>query len=330
MADANEKIVKRKEREPITLACFVVFIIACAGVLSAYAYDNFIADNSEGVVYGDTVVLDYTGSLYGFYDEATDTVIPVVFDTTMKDAYDSSVLIAGLSKDKFETTSITLGQGKFLKAFENAVIGNNVGDTIKVVISAKDAYPTSNGNYYATNSESAPMEFARTVVLTTDEYKTLFDVTDAPSEGTAVLNDKYGLPASVSYGQSMITVTYQLATDGTEYQIVKESKVGNVTLKVIGTEVKDDAEWYKVTLTVDGSKPVLDEKGKNTEIGAVSGEKVQEIEMISFNLFGQSINVVGYGNDASATAIVYNTATTSGNAIHNMDLYFVIKIVSKS
>ena len=320
MADANEKIVRKREREPITLVCFVVLIIACAGVLSAYAYDNFIADNSEGVVYGDTVVIDYTGSLYGYYDAATDTVVPVIFDTTLQSVFDnkSNVFVCGFSKDSFSTTSITLGQGKFLKAFENAIIGHKVGDTVKVIIPAADAYPAPNSNVYKAMSE---LEFKNNFVISVDEYKTLFNKDVTPSEGSAELEDKNGLLARVVYGQSAVTVTYILEKDKA-YTLV-DNTVGKVTMTPTS---ECGADTIKYTLTIENQKAVKDSTISGYNASAGEYTSVAEIEMISYDLFGQSYNLVGY----DSTGFVYNTATSSSDAIHNMDLYFVIKIVSKS
>ncbi len=319
MADANEKIVKKREREPITLVCFVVLIIACAGVLSAYAYDKF-TDNSEGVVYGDTVVIDYTGSLYGYYDSATDTVVPVIFDTTLQSVFDnkSNVFVCGFSKDSFSTTSITLGQGKFLKAFENAIIGHNVGDTVRVFIKADDAYPTANSNVY---KAMTGIEFQNNFVISADEYKTLFDKKETPSEGSAELTDKNGLPARVNYNGSEIRVTYILEKDKA-YTIV-DNTVGKVTMTPT-SECGADKITYN--LTIENQKAVKDGTAYGWNDTAKEYASVAEIEMISYDLFGQSYNIVG----TDGTGFIYNTATSSSDAIHNMGLYFVIKIVSKS
>lgn len=314
MADAGDKIVKRKEREPITLVCFVVFLVACAGVLSAYAYDNFIADDSETVVYGDKVVIDYTGSLYGYYDSSTDTVIPVIFDTTLKNVYEDSnnVLAAGFTKTSFGTTNVTIGAGNFLKAFESSLIGHKVGDTVMVKIDAKDAYPAANSNIFKASSDAFSLN--KVFTITADDYKTLFDKTTVPTQGTATLDDKNGLSANVTYNGSQIDVRYNLVIG--EYTIV-DNKVGKVTLVVT-----DDTDTIKYTLKVENAKTV---EGSTKE-GNNNSTSVQEIEMISFDLFGVKYNVVGYDSNG----IVYNTATTTIAAIQNMDLYFVIKIVGKS
>ncbi len=315
MADANEKNVrKKKEREPIALVCFVVLLIACAGVLSAYAYDTFIADKSGTVVYGDKVVIDYTGSLYGYYDEASDSVIPVIFDTTLESVYKdgNNVLVSSFNKTSFETTTITLGAGKFLKAFENAIIGKNIGDTIKVKISAADAYPAANCNEFAENSITS---FENSFVIGLDEYKTLFDKTEAPKVGTADLTDKNGLPATVLYDGSVFTVTYTPEV-GHEYSLV-DNKVGKVTM--VPTSVTGDLIEYE--LKIENSKAISDSKVSDKD----GCHSVQEIEMISFGLFRDTYNIVGY----DSTGIIYNSASSSSDAIHNMDLFFVIKIISK-
>ena len=47
--------------------------------------------------------------------------------------------------------------------------------------------------------------------------------------------------------------------------------------------------------------------------------------MISMNLFGQYYNIVGY----DGTNIAYNSASSTNDAINDMDLYFVVTIVKK-
>ncbi len=318
MADANEKNVRKREREPITLVCFIVFLIACAGILSAYAY-NELVDNSKAVVYGETVEIDYTGSLYGYYDAATDSMLPIIFDTTLKSVGDNSnnLFAPGFSKTSYSTTSITLGQGKFLKAFENAIIGHKVGDTIKVKINAADAYPAANTNQYREKITELEADNGFTVSL--DEYKTLFDKTEAPAKGISQLEDKNGLPAKVNYDGSILTVCYEVEKDK-EYTIVDNS-VGKVIMTP--TEVTDSKITYK--LSIENQKNVMIDDKTPSKVSAQSGESIQEIEMISYNLFNNSYNIIGF----DGTSVIYNTASSSDVAIHNMDLFFVIKIVSK-
>lgn len=312
MADATEKNVRKKEREPITLVCFVVLLLACVGILSAYAY-NELVDNSKAVVYGETVEIDYTGSLYGYYDAATDSMLPIIFDTTLKSVGDDSnnLFAPGFSKTSYSTTSITLGQGKFLKAFENAIVGHKVGDTIKVMINAADAYPAANTNQYCDNIAALEADNGFTVTL--DEYKTLFDKTEAPAKGISELEDKNGLPATVNYDGSLLTVCYTVE-EGKEYTIV-DSKVGKVVMTP--TEVTYSKITYK--LSIENQKSV------GSSISAQTGESIQQIEMISYSLFNNSYNIIGF----DGTSVIYNTASASDAAIHNMDLFFVIKIVSK-
>ena len=92
----------RKKRDPIFSVCFVVFVVACVGVLGVYVDEHYI--------------------------QSDDTV---VFDTSLSsvDENDGYVKANEYSSSSFKTQDVTVGDGKFLAAFENALIGHKVGDT---------------------------------------------------------------------------------------------------------------------------------------------------------------------------------------------------------
>ena len=69
MAEAGEKAIRKKEREPIATVCLVVLLIASVAVLGVFINDNYISKNKETVEYGDSIELNYTGSLYASSDE---------------------------------------------------------------------------------------------------------------------------------------------------------------------------------------------------------------------------------------------------------------------
>lgn len=316
MADASEKVTKKKEREPITWICFIVFLIACIVVLGNYVNENFIQDDKETVEYGDSVDLDYTGSLYDYYD-SNGTAIPVIFDTSLKSVADddSNLFISGFSKTSFSQSTITLGNHTFLTAFENAVMGHKVGDTIRVKIAAADAYPAANDLTYIANNASAPLSFTNGFTVTVSQFNTLFDknITSFTS-GTASYTDVNGLPAKVTYDGSLCKVYYELEA-GHAYSI-SDTEVGKVTLTPIA-----------VGATVTYTLSIEDYKSVSGDVVASTGQTLAQIEMISLNLFGTNYNIIGYTADGG---IIYNNATSSSDAIHNMDLYFVIHIVEKN
>ena len=121
MAGAGAKGFAKREHEPITLVCLVVFMLASVIVIGTWVSDQITGESSETVQYGDSVTVEYTGSLYGFYDQGTDTMVPVIFDTNVKSVgTNSNYVFTSTFSSTYSTTTLTLGDGKFLAAFEDA------------------------------------------------------------------------------------------------------------------------------------------------------------------------------------------------------------------
>ena len=316
MAEAGEKPIRKKEREPIATVCFVVLLIACVAVLGVFINDNYINKNKETIEYGDSIELNYTGSLYAYYNDKS-SYTPVIFDTSVesvgKDT--NNTFLASFSKDKYATSTIkvdsaTSGSGDFLKAFEDACIGHKVGDTFSFKIDKADAYKT--GKACDTDTVTNK-EVANSKVISISQYNKLFDNSDTSVDGSKNLTDVSGLPATVTgVAGNMVSVKYTLAA-GTDYTVYEKAGIGKVTLNA--SAVADDKITY--TLTFVEKKDIADQKAYGTEI--------QAIEMISMNLFGQYYNIVGY----DGTNIAYNSASSTNDAISDMDLYFVVTIVKK-
>ena len=316
MAEAGEKPIRKKEREPIATVCFVVLLIACVAVLGVFINDNYINKNKETIEYGDSIELNYTGSLYAYYNDKS-SYTPVIFDTSVesvgKDT--NNTFLASFSKDKYEIATIkvdsaTSGSGDFLKAFEDACIGHKVGDTFSFKIDKADAYKT--GKACDTDTVTNK-EVANSKVISISQYNKLFDNSDTSVDGSKNLTDVSGLPATVTgVAGNMVSVKYTLAA-GTDYTVYEKAGIGKVTLNA--SAVADDKITY--TLTFVEKKDIADQKAYGTEI--------QAIEMISMNLFGQYYNIVGY----DGTNIAYNSASSTNDAISDMDLYFVVTIVKK-
>ena len=316
MAEAGEKPIRKKEREPIATVCFVVLLIACVAVLGVFINDNYINKNKETIEYGDSIELNYTGSLYAYYNDKS-SYTPVIFDTSVesvgKDT--NNTFLASFSKDKYATSTIkvdsaTSGSGDFLKAFEDACIGHKVGDTFSFKIDKADAYKT--GKACDTDTVTNK-EVANSKVISISQYNKLFDNSDTSVDGSKNLTDVSGLPATVTgVAGNMVSVKYTLAA-GTDYTVYEKAGIGKVTLNA--SAVADDKITY--TLTFVEKKDIADQKAYGTEI--------QAIEMISMNLFGQYYNIVGY----DGTNIAYNNASSTNDAISDMDLYFVVTIVKK-
>ena len=316
MAEAGEKPIRKKEREPIAAVCFVVLLIACVAVLGVFINDNYINKNKETIEYGDSIELNYTGSLYAYYNDKS-SYTPVIFDTSVesvgKDT--NNTFLASFSKDKYEIATIkvdsaTSGSGDFLKAFEDACIGHKVGDTFSFKIDKADAYKTGK----ACDTEEVTKEVVNSKVISISQYNKLFDNTDTSVDGTKNLTDVSGLPATVTgVAGNMVSVKYTM-TPGQDYTVYEKAGIGKVTLNA--SEISDAS--IKYTLTFVEKKDIADQKAYGTDI--------QAIEMISMNLFGQYYNIVAY----DGTNIAYNTGSTTNAAISDMDLYFVVTIVKKA
>ena len=315
MAEAGEKPIRKKEREPIATVCFVVLLIACVAVLGVFINDNYINKNKETIEYGDSIELNYTGSLYAYYNDKS-SYTPVIFDTSVesvgKDT--NNTFLASFSKDKYATSTIkvdsaTSGSGDFLKAFEDACIGHKVGDTFSFKIDKADAYKTGKACDTDTVTDKV---IANSKLISISQYNKLFNNTETSVDATKDLTDVSGLPATVTGVDGKVCVNYTL-TPGQEYTVYEKAGIGKVTLNASAVS----ASSITYTLTFVEKKDIADQKAYGTEI--------QAIEMISMNLFGQYYNIVGY----DGTNIAYNSASSTNDAISDMDLYFVVTIVKK-
>ena len=315
MAEAGEKPIRKKEREPIAAVCFVVLLIACVAVLGVFINDNYINKNKETIEYGDSIELNYTGSLYAYYNDKS-SYTPVIFDTSVesvgKDT--NNTFLASFSKDKYATSTIkvdsaTSGSGDFLKAFEDACIGHKVGDTFSFKIDKADAYKTGKACDTDTVTDKV---IENSKLISISQYNKLFNNTETSVDATKNLTDVSGLPATVTGVDGKVCVNYTL-TPGQEYTVYEKAGVGKVTLNASAVS----ASSITYTLTFVEKKEIADQKAYGTDI--------QAIEMISMNLFGQYYNIVGY----DGSKIAYNNASSTSDAISDMDLYFVVTIVKK-
>ncbi len=312
MAEAGETNVRKKEREPITLVCFVVFIVASVAVLGAYVDGAYINKSVDTVQYGDSVSVDYTGSLYGYYDAGTDTMAPVIFDTSVESVGTNSdnLFLKTFSKTSYSTLSLTVGSGSMLAAFENALVGHNIGDTVRVCIPAGEGYNLGNFNTTGTS-----FTFNQKMTVTASDFKSFYGVSETISSTYYFEYMGMSLMATPNEGTSMIDVTY-MVTEGSEYTVYENSKLGTVKM-TIGDITTAGVIPY--TLTITGYK----------EVENVTVEGVNAIEMITLAMFpGVSTNIVGY--DSSTKTVAYNNVTDSKAILSNTDLYFVITILERT
>ena len=314
MAGAEESKGMKREHEPITMVCFVVLLLACAIVIGTWASDQISGDSSETVQYGDSITVEYTGSLYDYYDKATDDVKPVIFDTNVKSiGTNSDYLFTSTFNGTYSATTLTLGQYKFLAAFEDGLMGKKVGDTVRITIPAGEGYPD-----VVTNTSASSFTINNNFTMTKSELGQYFENVSGDITGLTSFTSKVceTLKADVMPSGSSYTVKYTLASGDTH--VVLDNALGKVTLTVTGVS----GTSVTFTLGIENTKPVKDAEGNPVQIDGKDA-----IEMLSLKLFkGATYNIVA----GSGTDIVYNSVTNGTSLIGGYELYFVVKIVSKN
>ncbi len=323
MAGAEESKGMKREHEPITMVCFVVLLLACAIVIGTWASDQISGDSSETVQYGDSVTIDYTGSLYAYYDQGTDEVKPVIFDTTLSSVGKNSnnLFVSSFNKTSFGSTAITLGAGKFLSQFEEALMGKKVGDTVRVP--AFIGYHAAVENKLATSGSFTQINSFN---MSLSEIKSFFGYDGTISALVEFTYD--GMKESVSGDPVVI----RAIPNGNSYQVSynlvagKDYEVYNTALGKVMLHVDTAGYDLAYTLTVDPKIDAKDAEGDPAKV-KVGTTEYNAIEMIGLKMFPKVIcNIVG----VDGSNIIYNAVTDSTAIISGIDLYFVVKIVSKN
>ena len=249
--------------DPIILASFTVFIVACLIVTGVTAYGIIAGENDDKVAeYGDKVIANYTGSYFAYYDESG-----VVFDTSIEsigtdDTYPKSY---EFSKTDFDTITVTIGDGKYLADFENALIGHKPGDEIRVMIHNGYGDLTDDVNKFTKAKVGVTVDKI-TQFDNADKYKAFFG-SDAATSG--IVKSPYGWDANVIENtDGTISVEYNPAVDTT--YTVTEGVGAKVT--AVGS-----------TITFDY---VIDNFAENTKMlkGIVDGETVYIIAADDTNI----------------------------------------------
>ncbi|MFC1648040.1 peptidylprolyl isomerase [Nanoarchaeota archaeon] len=104
-------------------------IILMIGLLLLTACNT--TEDPVGAAFGDTVSIKYIGT----FTNGT------VFDTNVESVANAN----GLAKDSFESLIITIGQGKVIPGFEQALIGMNIGDKKTATLAPGEAYGNHDG-----------------------------------------------------------------------------------------------------------------------------------------------------------------------------------------
>jgi len=311
---ADDEIKVKKERDPIMVVCFVVFILTVCAITGATVYNNYVKADNTMAVNGSTVSVDYIGTYYSYYGEENS----VVFDTSIWSvANDSNVLKSNdftlNSQSSYTPLSFTVGGTSVLTGFGNAVIGHKVGDTIEVTIPVGQGYNAATTD--TTVSTSTVNTMPTTEVLTASQFSSLYGFT---LKGFQEIDKSvYGWPATASLNSANNTVmmNYQ-PTAGTPYNMVEkgvDNGFGNVTLNVISVSGGNITYTYSLSdYTVVSSQD--------------NGQEM--IQMIMVNLGTQKFYITSVTEDGSGNVTSFTYKTVSER--FNQELFFNIKIVSIS
>ncbi|MDR0509273.1 MAG: FKBP-type peptidyl-prolyl cis-trans isomerase [Candidatus Methanoplasma sp.] len=305
---ADDEIKVKKERDPIMVVCFIVFILTVCAISGATAYNNFVKADNSIAVNGNTVSVDYTGTYYDYFGENNS----VVFDTSRWSVADNDKILksndfTARSKSNYSPLSFTVGGTSVLTGFGNAVIGHKVGDVIRVVL------PSGEGYNAASTKVSAPSSYTMDVTetLTAAQFNSLYDFSLKGFK--EIEKSVYGWPAVASYNSvnNTVTMNYQPAA-GTSYKII-DNDFGTVELNV--TSVSGGKITYTYAIS---------------DYTVVSTEGTEKfIQMIKVDLGTEKfyiVSVVDADNNGVIDGFFYKTAEER----YNQDLYFEIKIVSIS
>ncbi|MDR1954733.1 MAG: FKBP-type peptidyl-prolyl cis-trans isomerase, partial [Candidatus Methanoplasma sp.] len=137
---ADDEIKVKKERDPIMMVCFIVFLLTACAIVGASGYSYLKADNATAVT-GNTVSVNYIGTYYAEYGKDNYTV----FDTSRWSvANDDKILKSNdfmlNTEASYKPLSFQVGGGSVITGFGNAVIGHKVGDKFTVKIPVGEGY----------------------------------------------------------------------------------------------------------------------------------------------------------------------------------------------
>jgi len=309
---AEDEIKVKKERDPIMMVCFIVFILMAAAITGATVYNDYLKADDTIAVEGVNVSVNYIGTYYDEFGNPN----AVVFDTSRWSvANDDKVLKSNdftlNAESAYKPLSFKVGAGTVLSGFSNAVLGHKVGDKITVVIPSGEGYnaPDTTGTVNTSSTITIPAVESMTMAQFKEAYG--YDL-----KGFEIIEKSvYGWPATATFNSSDSTITmrYQPVT-GSSYDMV-DNDFGKVTLNVSSASASNISFKYSIT----GYK-VISTDGSSKEIQMI---------MLDFGtsaFFGVSKFYITSVNDTGGTVTSFTYKTASER--YNQDLYFQIEIVS--
>lgn len=304
MADGEVKV--KKERDPIMMVCFVVFLLTSCAIVGATVYNDYIKADERSAVIGDTVTVNYTGTYYDYYGNEHS----VVFDTSMWSVADDDDVLKSndftLRDEKnYTPLKFKVGGTDVLEGFGNAVIGHKIGEKIKAFIPAGSGYnaPDTEVEVKIDNATTIPLSQS----LTLAQFKEIYGY-ELKGYGE-IEKSAYGWPASASYNTIDNTVTVLYKPEAGETYTVVDDEFGKVTLNVSAD---------KKSYTYDITDYIVTSTG-------VGGKKEIQMIMVDFGTEKFYItSVMDADNNKKIEAFTYKTVEER----YNQDLYFEIELVS--
>ncbi len=303
MADDDVKV--KKERDPILMVCFVVFILAVCAISGASIYNNYIKADTTVAVVGSTVSVDYVGTFYGYHGEEN----AVVFDTSFWSvANDEDILKSNdftlRAESNYTPLSFTVGGTTVLTGFGNAVVGYKVGDTVRVMIPAGEGYTAPSTP--VTINASTVYTMPATEILTASQFKTIYGY---DLKGFQQIEESvYGWPAAASYNSANNTITMSYQPQAGMSYTAEDGDFGKVALRVTSASGNTISFTYEVS-------------GFTVVSSSGSG---QEIQMIMVDFGTQKFYITEVTGSGIASSFTYKIVDER----FNKALYFEIEIVS--
>ena len=238
---ASKRGFKLSSVDPIILASFTVFIVACLIVSGVTIYNSMSgASNESCAENGSKVQVNYTGSYFTWYNETG----AVIFDTSMSNVGESSEYAKSYeykTKETYAPISFTIGDSNYLSAFESAVIGLKPGETTTVKIVDGYGSLTQDVNKFTVNKVSTEDKILKVQNMSVSDYKTLFNTTDVPTKGFPIeMESPYGWPATIYYNSDGTITVENNPTEGETYT------VNGVTVKNVsfsGTDADTEIDF---------------------------------------------------------------------------------------
>lgn len=131
----TEEVVVKKQREPITMVFTAILLVAILIAVGIHVNDHVINKMEPAVTESSNVEVDYSGSFYDYYDKGG-----ALFQTSVSSIEENSNYVHADSYSTGSRLNVDMSKSDFLAGFQNALLGLNVGDTVRVAIPAAEGY----------------------------------------------------------------------------------------------------------------------------------------------------------------------------------------------